>query len=468
MSATKGRVLVVEDEREMRALLEKGLTRRGFVPTARGSADEAFALLESEDFDTVLTDLRMPGMDGIALCERIALNRPDIPVVVVTAFGSLETAVAAIRAGAYDFVTKPVDLDALALVLERAVQHRALREEVRRLRRALGEVSTEGGVVGESLALRRVYELIDRVADSDTSVLVTGESGTGKEVAARALHARGRRHAGPFVAINCAAMPEALLESELFGHVRGAFTDAKASRSGLFVKANGGTLFLDEVGELPLTLQPKLLRALQERTVRPVGGETEVAFDARIVAATNRDLELAVEEGRFREDLYYRLNVIGLELPPLRARGNDVLLLAQRFLEHFATRSGKRVVGLSPAVAQRLLAYSWPGNVRELQNCIERAVALTAYEQLTVEDLPDRIRDYRAPNPQAQSQDVSELVSLEEMERRYIQRVMETVGGSRTLASRILGVDRKTLYRKLGRRHPAAGTEDKDDANAKE
>ncbi|WNG30372.1 sigma-54-dependent Fis family transcriptional regulator [Cystobacter fuscus] len=468
MSATKGRVLVVEDEREMRALLEKGLTRRGFVPTARGGADEAFALLESEDFDTVLTDLRMPGMDGIALCERIALNRPDIPVVVVTAFGSLETAVAAIRAGAYDFVTKPVDLDALALVLERAVQHRALREEVRRLRRALGEVSTEGGVVGESLALRRVYELIDRVADSDTSVLVTGESGTGKEVAARALHARGRRQAGPFVAINCAAMPEALLESELFGHVRGAFTDAKTSRSGLFVKANGGTLFLDEVGELPLTLQPKLLRALQERTVRPVGGETEVAFDARIVAATNRDLELAVEEGRFREDLYYRLNVIGLELPPLRARGNDVLLLAQRFLEHFATRSGKRVVGLSPAVAQRLLAYSWPGNVRELQNCIERAVALTAYEQLTVEDLPDRIRDYRAPNPQTQSQDVSELVSLEEMERRYIQRVMETVGGSRTLASRILGVDRKTLYRKLGRRHPATGTEDKDDANAKE
>ncbi|MET0406066.1 MAG: sigma-54 dependent transcriptional regulator [Cystobacter sp.] len=468
MSATKGRVLVVEDEREMRALLEKGLTRRGFVPTVRGGAEEAFALLATEDFDTVLTDLRMPGMDGLALCERIALNRPDIPVVVVTAFGSLETAVAAIRAGAYDFVTKPVDLDALALLLERAVRHRALRDEVRRLRQALGEVSAKEGVVGESPALRRVYELIDRVADSDTSVLITGESGTGKEVAARALHTRGRRNAGPFVAINCAAMPEALLESELFGHVKGAFTDAKASRPGLFVKAHGGTLFLDEVGELPLTLQPKLLRALQERMVRPVGGETEVAFDARIVAATNRDLELAVEEGRFREDLYYRLNVIGVELPPLRARGNDVLLLAQRFLEHFATRSGKRVVGLSPAVAQRLLAYSWPGNVRELQNCIERAVALTTYEQLTVEDLPDRIRDYRAPSPQTQEQDVSELVSLEEMERRYIQRVLETVGGSRTLASRILGVDRKTLYRKLGRRHPAVTAASEDKENAEE
>jgi DNA-binding NtrC family response regulator len=466
MSATKGRVLVVEDEREMRALLEKGLARRGFVPSVHASADEAFALLETEDFDTVLTDLRMPGMDGLALCERIVLNRPDIPVVVVTAFGSLETAVAAIRAGAYDFVTKPVDLDALVLVLERAVRHRALRDEVRRLRRALGDVSAEGGVVGESPALRRVYELIDRVADSDASVLVTGESGTGKEVAARALHARSRRHAGPFVAINCAAMPESLLESELFGHAKGAFTDAKAARTGLFIKASGGTLFLDEVGEMPLTLQPKLLRALQERTVRPVGGDTEVPFDARIVAATNRDLELAVEEGRFREDLYYRLNVIGLELPPLRARGNDVLLLAQRFLEHFAARSGKRVVGLTPAAAQRLLAYSWPGNVRELQNCIERAVALTSYEQLTVEDLPERIRDYRATSPHAQGNDLSELVSLEEMERRYIQRVLDTVGGSRTLASRILGVDRKTLYRKLGRRHAAnpGAAEDKEDS----
>ena len=460
MSATKGRILVVEDEREMRALLEKGLARRGFIPTVLGRADEAFPLLEAEDFDTVLTDLRMPGMDGLALCERVALNRPDIPVVVVTAFGTLETAVAAIRAGAYDFVTKPVDVDALVLVLERAVQHRALREEVRRLRVALGDVTADGGVVGESQALRRVYEMIDRVADSDASVLITGESGTGKEVAARALHARGRRHNGPFVAINCAAMPEQLLESELFGHARGAFTDAKAARTGLFIKANGGALFLDEVGELPLALQPKLLRALQERTVRPVGGDTEVPFDARIVAATNRDLELAVEEERFREDLYYRLNVIGLELPPLRARGNDVLLLAQRFLAHFAARSGKRVVGLSAAAAQRLVAYAWPGNVRELQNCIERAVALTAYEELTVEDLPERIRDYRAPSNASQGGDPSELVSLEEMERRYIQRVLDTVGGSRTLASRILGVDRKTLYRKLGRRN--AGAEDKD------
>ncbi|ATB45374.1 sigma-54-dependent transcriptional regulator [Corallococcus macrosporus] len=446
-----GRVLVVEDEREMRAMLEKGLTRRGFTPVAMPSADEALVRLAAEDFDVVLTDLRMPGMDGLALCERIALNRPDIPVVVVTAFGSLETAVAAIRAGAYDFVTKPIDVDALVLVLERAVQHRALREEVRRLRQELGRRDDSGTVVGESPAMKQAYALIDRVADLDSTVLITGESGTGKEVAARAVHTRGRRKDGPFVAINCAAMPEALLESELFGHAKGAFTDAKAARTGLFVQAHGGTLFLDEVGELPLTLQPKLLRALQERTVRPVGGDTEVPFDARIVAATNRDLELAVEEDRFREDLYYRLNVIGVELPPLRARGNDVLALSQRFIEQFASRTGKRVLGLSPAAAQRLLAYGWPGNVRELQNCLERAVALTSFEELTVDDLPERVRNYSQPRVVPETQDASELVTLEELERRYIHRVLEAVGGSRTLAARILGVDRKTLYRKLER-----------------
>ncbi|NVJ02366.1 sigma-54-dependent Fis family transcriptional regulator [Myxococcus sp. AM009] len=446
-----GRVLVVEDEREMRAMLEKGLTRRGFTPVALPSADEALVRLAAEDFDVVLTDLRMPGMDGLALCERIALNRPDIPVVVVTAFGSLETAVAAIRAGAYDFVTKPIDVDALVLVLERAVQHRALREEVRRLRQELGRREDSGAVVGESPAMKQAYALIDRVADLDSTVLITGESGTGKEVAARAVHTRGRRKEGPFVAINCAAMPEALLESELFGHAKGAFTDAKAARTGLFVQANGGTLFLDEVGELPLTLQPKLLRALQERTVRPVGGDTEVPFDARIVAATNRDLELAVEEDRFREDLYYRLNVIGVELPPLRARGNDVLALSQRFIEQFASRTGKRVLGPSPAAAQRLLAYGWPGNVRELQNCLERAVALTSFEEITVDDLPERVRNYSQPRVVPETQDASELVTLEELERRYIHRVLEAVGGSRTLAARILGVDRKTLYRKLER-----------------
>jgi two-component system response regulator HydG len=282
-------------------------------------------------------------------------------------------------------------------------------------------------------------------------VLINGESGTGKELVARALHEKSRRASGPFVAVNCAAMPEALLESELFGHAKGAFTDAKAARSGLFVQAHGGTLFLDEVGEMPLGLQPKLLRALQERVMRPVGGDREVSFDVRLVAATNRDLEGMVEENRFREDLYYRLNVVQMELPPLRSRGGDILLLAQHFIEHFAARADKRVTGLHEAVAERLMSYSWPGNVRELRNCIERAVAVTGAERLTVEDLPEKIRAYRASHVVVASGDPSELTTLEEVERRYILRVMEEVKGNKSLAAQILGLDRKTLYRKLDR-----------------
>jgi DNA-binding NtrC family response regulator len=304
-------------------------------------------------------------------------------------------------------------------------------------------------LAGPSAAMRDVWSLLARVADSDASVLVTGESGTGKEVVARALHARGKRRAGPFVAVNCAAMPESLLESELFGHARGAFTDARAAHAGLFVQADGGTLFLDEIGEMPLGMQPKLLRALQERTVRPVGGTAEVPFDARIVAASNRDLETAVEERAFRSDLYYRIDVVHVELPPLRARGSDVLVLAQRFVDDFAARAGKEVAGLTVPAAEKLLAYTWPGNVRELMNCIERAVALTRYEQLTVDDLPPKIRDYRVSHVLVAANDPSELVPLEEVERRYVHRVLEAVGGNKTMAARILGLDRKTLYRKL-------------------
>jgi len=261
------------------------------------------------------------------------------------------------------------------------------------------------------------------------------------------------------VAINCAAMPEQLLESELFGHVRGAFTDARTARTGLCVQANGGTLLLDEIGDLPLALQPKLLRALQERRVRPVGGSEEIPFDVRLVATTNRDLESAVEEGHFREDLYFRINVIRVETPPLRARGNDVLLLAQHFLVHFAEKAEKSVTGLSPQAAERLLAYAWPGNVRELQNAMERAVALTQYEQITVDDLPDKIRAYRPSHVLLAANDPSELVPLEEMERRYILRVMEAVGGNRTVAAKVLRIGRKTLYRKLALEEPATGEE---------
>ncbi|MGZ3477373.1 MAG: sigma-54-dependent transcriptional regulator, partial [Polyangiales bacterium] len=368
-----GRVLVVDDEASMRDYLQTALPRRGFEVSACATAEEASARLTSEEVDVVLTDLNMPGTTGIELCSRVVQSHPDVPVIVLTAFGNFQSAVEAIRAGAYDFLTKPVHLEPLSIALERAVQHRRLRTKVKRLRLAVEHGRGLGELVGQSPSMQEVYDLLARVADSDATVLVTGESGTGKEVVARALHRRGRRASGPFVAINCAAMPESLLESELFGHVRGAFTDAKASRTGLFLQAHGGTLFLDEIGELPLSLQPKLLRALQEKRVRPVGATQEMPFDARIVAATNRDLETAVEEGRFREDLFFRINVIQIDLPPLRARGNDILYLAQTFLRTFAERASKKVIGLSTSAGQKMLEYSWPGNVRELQNAMERA-----------------------------------------------------------------------------------------------
>jgi DNA-binding NtrC family response regulator len=390
-------------------------------------------------------------MNGIELCERIVTNRPDVPVVVMTAFGSLDAAIAAIRAGAYDFVTKPIDLDILALALERAVKQRTLQEKVKILDHAVKQSQRCDELIGASTAMRELYSQVSRVADTEASILVTGESGTGKELVARALHKRSRRHTGPFVGVNCAALPHSLIESELFGHKRGAFTDAKEERKGLFLQAQGGTLFLDEIGEIPMVLQPKLLRSLEERCVRPVGGSSELHFDARIIAATNHDLESAVEDGRFREDLFYRLNVIHLEVPPLRARETDVLLLSNDFIEQLAARCGKRVTGLSDSAAEKLLGYTWPGNVRELRNAIERAVALTHYEKISVEDLPQRIRAYRGSQSLLESDNPTELVSLEEVERRYILHVLKTVGGNRTLAARVLGLDRKTLYRKLQR-----------------
>jgi two-component system response regulator HydG len=445
------RILTVDDDQSTCELLQSGLSRRGFEVAWRTTADEALSLLALQDFEAVVTDLHMQGMDGIELCRRIVQNRPDIPVVVVTAFGSMEAAVAAIRAGAYDFITKPFEMDQLALTLERAVKHHALQDEVKRLRQAVDESRRFDDMIGKSPPVQEVFDLLSRVAETEATVLITGESGTGKELIAHALHKRGRRREGPFVAVNCAAMPEQLLESELFGHVKGAFTDAKAARTGLFVTAQGGTLFLDEIGEMPMGMQVKLLRALQERTVRPIGGSAEIPFDTRIVAATNRDLESEVAEGRFREDLFYRINVVRIHVPPLRARGSDVLLLAQNFIERFARVNDKRVTGLSSGAAEKLLAYSWPGNVRELQNCMERAVALTRFEHIVVDDLPEKIRDYKASAVIVDSEDPSDLLSMDEVERRYILRVLEAVGGNKTQAAEVLGFDRKTLYRKLER-----------------
>ncbi|MET0790437.1 MAG: sigma-54 dependent transcriptional regulator [Polyangiaceae bacterium] len=447
----KAKVLIVDDDTSMCELLAEGLVQHGYEARWHASPHDALSELAEHAYDVVLTDINMRDMTGLELCQKATEAHPELPVIVITAFGSMETAVQAIRAGAYDFITKPFDIDVVAIAIERAVKHGVLTREVQRLQRAVDESRRFDELLGASPAMKEVYDLLERVGESESTVLVSGESGTGKELVARALHRRSKRSAGPFVAINCAAMPEQLLESELFGHTKGAFTDARNARPGLFVQAKGGTIFLDEIGDMPIGLQPKLLRALQERTVRPVGGDTETAIDVRVVAASNRDLETAIEERKFREDLYYRINVIHVELPPLRARGADVLLLATHYLEHFAAQSQKDVRSLDAEAAEKLSSYAWPGNVRELANCMERAVALTRNESIGVADLPEKIRTYRTSHVLVAATDPTELVPMEEVEKRYILRVLEAVGGNKTLAAQVLGLDRKTLYRKLDR-----------------
>ena len=444
-----GHIFVIDDERSMVDLLETDLALRGYKVSGYTSSTAALDALSATDAQVVLTDMHMPGVNGLQVCERVVANRPDIPVVVMTAFGSMETAIEAIRAGAWDFVTKPVEMDLLAVVMDRAVRHHYLQEEVRRLTDKPQPTDRFEELIGASPPMQKLFDQIRKIAPTSANVLIMGESGTGKELVARAIHRHSLRKDGPFVGINCAAIPENLLESELFGHAKGAFTDARVNRKGLFQQAQGGTLFLDEIGDFPLAMQAKLLRAMEERTVRPVGGDKEIAFDARILTATNRDLEAAVEAGRYREDFYFRINVIQLDLPPLRSRGNDVLLIARSLLQTFARDMGKNVSDFQPSVAERFLNYDWPGNVRELRNVIERAVALTEFEKLIVDDLPDRIRDYRQSTFRIDTSNPAELQTLEAVERQYIQRVLASVQGNRTEAARILGVDRKTLYRRL-------------------
>jgi DNA-binding NtrC family response regulator len=442
-------VLAVDDDLAMCSVLEDGLSRRGMQVRTCAEPAKALELLGKEEFDVLLTDLQMPGATGITLCQESLAIRPGLPVIVITAFGSLESAIAAMRAGAYDFITKPFELDVLAMALRRAVQYTRLRQNIVRLEHQLTQEPPHPEILGKSRAMARVFERLGRTADSEVTVLVMGESGTGKELVARALHDSSPRRDGPFVAVNCAALPEALFESELFGHAKGAFTGANSSRSGLIARAQSGTLFLDEIGELPLPVQAKLLRALQERVLRPVGSDQEVAFDVRLITATNRDLLAAVDEGRFRSDLYFRINVLDIHLPPLRDRGNDVLLLAQQHLERTARLAGKPVRGISPEAAAKLLSYAWPGNVRELHNCIERAVALARFDHITLDDLPDTVRKYTSSHVLVVADNPSEFVPLEEVEKRYILRVLETAQGNRSVAARILGLDRKTLQRKL-------------------
>jgi two-component system response regulator HydG len=442
-------VLIVEDEKSMGDMLATDFRLRGTDSQWSANADEAIAALKQKDFDVVLTDINMPGASGLQLCDQITRDYPEIPVIVMTAFGNMETAVSAIRAGAYDFVTKPVEMELLALTINRAVKQRRLQSQVKRLSEQATTPQRFGDLIGESPAMLDLYDQLERISDSETSILLTGESGTGKELVARTIHEKSRRREKPFVAINCGALPEALLESELFGHVKGAFTDARADRKGLFKEADGGTLLLDEIGEMPMPMQVKLLRVLEEGAIRPVGGDKEVKVNVRLLSATNRDLATAIEEDRFREDLFYRINVIQLELPPLRSRTTDTLRIGSHFVKQFAKRATKDVSGISEPAAERMLNFSWPGNIRELRNVIERAVALTRHDQIVVEDLPEKIRNYQSRQFLVDGTDPAELLPMEEIERRYILHVLDSVEGNKSTAAKILSLDRKTLYRKL-------------------
>jgi DNA-binding NtrC family response regulator len=446
-----GRILIIENDRDLSEMLRTRLSNRGYTLSIYAYGQHGLDAVTGETVDTILTAINLPDRNGIELCREISTKWPEIPVVIMTAFGSMEAAIAAIRAGAYDFITKPFEVNILELVLERAVQHRRLQKTVKQLSQALKQTQYFDELIGESQVMQAMFSKLMRIADSEASVLLTGESGSGKELAARAIHKFSRRTKQPLVAINCSAMPEALLENELFGHVKGAFTDAHADRKGLFLEADRGTLLLDEIGDLPLALQPKLLRVLEEHCIRPLGGSVEKSFDVRVIAITNRDLEKAVAEGQFREDLLYRLNVITVHVPPLRTRGADILLLAEKYVELYASRQGKSINGMTNATAQKLLTYRWPGNVRELRNAMEHAVTLTNHKKIIPDDLPEKIVNYRhqyAPKTKETSWP-GELIPMADMMQRYMHHVLNMVGGNRTLAAQILQVDRKTLYRKL-------------------
>ncbi len=452
------RVLVVDDEESLAEFLEIFLHKEGFAVTTTTSGEEAVRLASGDvPFDLVLTDLMMPGVDGLEVLSRVKERSPHTEVVMMTAYATADTAIEAMQRGAYDYVQKPFKVDELRVVLDRALGRRRLVLENQDLRQRV--TAADGGpfarIVGRSPAIQEVLEVIRRVADTRTSVLITGESGTGKELLARALHdASGRRDA-PFIAVNCGAIPEALMESELFGHVKGAFTSAHAAKQGMFQAASGGTLFLDEIAELPIHLQVKLLRALQERRVRPVGATAEIPVDVRVVAATNADLEELVAAGDFREDLYYRLNVIRIKAPPLRERPEDIILIARRLLARFSEDTGKNIRDLDPTVVDVLVGYDFPGNVRELENVLERAVAFETTSRITLPSLPREIldRSRRGAPLDAIARLPPEGLDLEDLlakiERKLLRQALERSGGNRTEAARLLGISFRAIRYKL-------------------
>ena len=453
---SKARVLVCDDKENFTKLFRRLLPEDRFDVTTAGDGARAIALVGAGNFDVVVTDIRMPGADGVAVLREALARDPDVEVILMTAYATVPAAVEAIRLGAYDYLAKPFEPDEALLIVERALERRRLRQEARDLRRALAGTHQIGNLVARSPAMTPVLALVHRAAASEATVLVTGESGTGKEVVARAIHGSGDRASAHFVAVNCGAIPEALIESELFGHVRGSFTGASADRHGLFEEADRGTIFLDEIADLPLAMQVKLNRVLQERRIRRVGATEERAVDVRVIAATNVDLKARVAAGQFREDLYYRLNVLHLHLPSLRERREDVPTLAAILLERHATRHEPRPQGFTTEALSALVQYAWPGNVRELENAVERALAVTDGPRIELEALPDEVAAVLRPRVTRGTEtqlSYREMVDLarDRASREYLIALMRELAGNVTEAARRAGMERESLHRLLKR-----------------
>jgi DNA-binding NtrC family response regulator len=447
-------VIIIDDEKSLLDLLSVVFKKEGYGVRTAQSAAKAYEIIDKEDIDMVVTDIKMPETDGMDVLRHVRETRPDVPVVMITAYGSINQAVETLKAGALDYVVKPFDVEELKIIVARGLAERRLKQENVRLKRDLKERYSFENMIGKSRSMQEIYTLIEKVAGTDSTVLVTGESGTGKEMAARAIHFQGGRHDQQFVSINCAALPENLLESELFGHTKGSFTGAVADKKGMFEVAQRGTLFLDEVGEMSPWTQVKLLRALQERKVRRVGGTEEIAVDVRIIAATNLDLKKRIQEGKFREELFYRLNVISFDMPPLRKRTEDIPLLVAHFLQKYCDRLAKKPKRFTPDVIGLLEAYAWPGNIRELENVIERIVAIEDRETVTVGCLPKEIL-----SPQKNKHDTQYFfepgfnltVYLDDVAKNYVSQALMATGGSIQKAAPLLGISYRTMRYLIGK-----------------
>ncbi|HKQ64054.1 MAG TPA: sigma-54 dependent transcriptional regulator [Methylomirabilota bacterium] len=452
-------LLVADDDPGLRESLERTLTREGYRVVLASDGRAALERVQAGGVDLIVTDLRMPGLTGLELLRAAKAIMPDVDVILLTAFGTVEEAVKAMKDGAYDFLTKPFRREQLIKLVDKALERRDLIEQNKALKKQLEDIRAKGQMIGSSPSFRRMLTLVEQVADSSATILIQGESGAGKELVARAIHERSGRRNGPFVAVNCAALPETLLESELFGYEKGAFTGAAGRKDGRFELANAGTLFLDEVADLSLVTQPKILRVLQEGEFERLGGTRTIQVDVRIVAATNQDLADMVKEKRFREDLYYRLNVITVRVPPLRERHEDIRLLAQHYLRVYAAKNGRKLDGFANEALERLESYRWPGNVRELENLIERMVLLARKDRIDAEDLPEEIAGVKRPPRDA----ILELVGtpLADVEQRLLDETLRITGGNKTQAAKLLGIDVRTVARKLERREDdqAEGTD---------